>query len=893
MPRFWRQCRIAFRCVRFAAWLTVLAVLAAALWCNRVGVPDFLKARLVATLAERGVKLEFSRMRLSLVHGFIAENVRAGQTQTSASPALTARSVQLQLNFPALLHQRWQLDGLVLRDGEFTLPLSPTNALMLTNLQTALRFLPGDTWALDHFRADLAGAQIGISGEIAHAPAVLNWKFFDSHGTNSDAFMAAMQQFSGALRQIHFQGEPQLRLTLAGDARDPHSITIWLRATAAGVNTPWFAAHDFLADATLTAPASAPTNTAANSGFWTNLQPFRLVWSARLGTLHAQPLDAAAVRCAGIWAAPTLAITNLAAQLDGGNLTATATLDVTTRTVAFASASQFDWHAIAKLLPENLHAPLTKISWPQPPALRVTGNLRLPAWTNSATGQAKRAPELTLRGDVAFTNALIGHLKLDEVRTHFAYDDLLWDVPDLTVVQGRTRLLLSGEESEATKNFRCRVTGQLDAASVSALLPSAEAVHGLAVLTCHEPLTLAMDLDGNLRALEKLCATGRIALTNFAIRGEAFDSVASTFLYSNLVATIHAPEIWRANHTQWLKADTLWLDFRRMGIWITNGLVLTEPQSFARCIGPKTAHMLEPYQFLAPPLARVNGSAPIMNVQNGNDLKNTDLTIEIIRGVPFRWAKLATTNITGIIHWKQQSLTLTNLVAKLYDGDGTGHGYLDFRPLDHDSDFNFGFAITNIDLHLLAADLSTNKNTLAGRLSGAVAVTNASSATWRSWNGYGHAELHNGLLWDVPIFAFVSPLLNHVSPGLGNNRASQAATPFLITNGVIVTDALLIRTEMMRLQYSGTVDLEQNVNARVTAQLLRNLPVVGSLVSAVLMPVGKVFECHVTGQLGEPVVTPVYIPNFIPKMLMVPLHPIRSLEELFSPPSTNAPAVEK
>ncbi|MEI6078997.1 MAG: hypothetical protein WCS94_25715, partial [Verrucomicrobiota bacterium] len=104
-PRIWRQCRIAFRCVRFAAWLTVLAVLAAGLWCNRVGVPDFLKARLVATLAERGVNLEFSRMRLSLVHGFIAENVRAGQTQTPASPALTARSVQLQLNFPALLHQ--------------------------------------------------------------------------------------------------------------------------------------------------------------------------------------------------------------------------------------------------------------------------------------------------------------------------------------------------------------------------------------------------------------------------------------------------------------------------------------------------------------------------------------------------------------------------------------------------------------------------------------------------------------------------------------------------------------------------------------------------------------------------------------------------------------------
>ena len=40
------------------------------------------------------------------------------------------------------------------------------------------------------------------------------------------------------------------------------------------------------------------------------------------------------------------------------------------------------------------------------------------------------------------------------------------------------------------------------------------------------------------------------------------------------------------------------------------------------------------------------------------------------------------------------------------------------------------------------------------------------------------------------------------------------------------------------------------------------------------MAVGSFFECRVTGQLDDPVVTPV----FIPKILLVPLHPIRTLE---------------
>jgi hypothetical protein len=85
----------------------------------------------------------------------------------------------------------------------------------------------------------------------------------------------------------------------------------------------------------------------------------------------------------------------------------------------------------------------------------------------------------------------------------------------------------------------------------------------------------------------------------------------------------------------------------------------------------------------------------------------------------------------------------------------------------------------------------------------------------------------------------------------------------------------------MRLQYSGTVDLQQNVNARVTAQLLRNAPLVGSLVSTILWPVSKIFECQVTGQLQDPKVAPVWIPSPVADVL----HPIRSLKGIFVSPN--------
>ena len=146
---------------------------------------------------------------------------------------------------------------------------------------------------------------------------------------------------------------------------------------------------------------------------------------------------------------------------------------------------------------------------------------------------------------------------------------------------------------------------------------------------------------------------------------------------------------------------------------------MADPQAVTRAIGPKTARLMEPYHFLSPPLVRVNGSVPIINIMTGRDAEHADLTFEILRGMPFRWAKLSATNLTGTIHWLKQSLILTNLVAELYGGDGAGWGNLDFRPVGHDCDFNFCLAVTNINLHLLAADLSTNKNNLEGRLSGA------------------------------------------------------------------------------------------------------------------------------------------------------------------------------
>jgi len=891
-PGFWRKCRVGFRWCRRAALVAAVALICAFVWFDRVGVPDFLQRRLVENLREQGVELEFSRLRFSLFRGLIAENVRVGHPATPDSPTLSAGDVRLDLNYRAALRWQLQLDGFTLREGKFVLPLSPTNALQLDDIQTELRFQENDTWSLDNFKAGFAGAKLALSGDIAHAPEIRRWAIFRGAKTgDTAAARAQLQKFSDTLGKIHFLGAPQLSLTVAGDARDVHSFAVHLIVNAPGVQTPWAGARDVQFTARLTAPADAPTNDDASWSWWTNLQPYRLVWTARLAQLKSDKLDAESVSCAGSWRAPDLALTNLSARLGGGRLAGRAWLNVATREFGFTNSSRFDLHAVAALLTDKTRERLAEFSWTQPPALRAGGSLILPAWTNRQPDWRDEVqPTIQLLGELAFTNGAVLGANLDSADARFGYSNLVWRLPAVTLAQSKTRLEISGREDDATKDYRWHINGAFDPAAARPFLTASNAVRGFEIVQFAEPVHLDADVWGRLYDYDGIGATGRVALTNFTVRGVSMDSVTGELSYTNRVLEFSHLNLWRG--TQTLTAGRITLDFNRRLIFFKNGYSTADPAAIARAIGPKTAHILEPYHFLQPPTVFVEGCVPLHDINGVHDVDDADLNFDVVGGVPFQCLRLRAARVTGTIRWLGETLVLTNIAAELYGGTGNGFANFDFRVPHEGADYQFTAAVANINLHALAADLASATNHLEGALSGRLVVTRADTRDWRTPDGFGQARLRDGLIWDIPLFSILSPVLNAVSPGLGDSRATDAAAAFVITNGVIYSDPLEINTVMTRLQYSGTVDLRANVNARVTAQLLHNLWVVGPLISTIFTPVTKVFEYKITGTLEDPKKEPVYVP----KLLLLPLHPIRTLEELipggdnfFGP--TNAPSV--
>src|SRR6185436_1578082 len=105
--------------------------------------------------------------------GVVAENVGFGPATTNeAAPKFSLREMELRLNHGAMAHFKLQVDELRLHGGKLTWELAESNQaplrLTITNIETQLRLLPGDQWALDQFSATVAGASLRASGSITN-----------------------------------------------------------------------------------------------------------------------------------------------------------------------------------------------------------------------------------------------------------------------------------------------------------------------------------------------------------------------------------------------------------------------------------------------------------------------------------------------------------------------------------------------------------------------------------------------------------------------------------------------------------------------------------------------------------------------------------------------------
>lgn len=616
----------------------------------------------------------------------------------------------------------------------------------------------------------------------------------------------------------------------------------------------------------------------ASWDWWQLLRSWQMDWDGRVGPVTSPTLHVDQVETTGEWKFPNLVVRKLHGQLLDGQFDLAANLQAQSRELQARTTFDFDVHRIAPLFATNTQQWLREFEWKKPPRVAAEARLIFPAWTNRGPAFIKKSLEtLSASGDFESGPGGFRGVPVASARSHFALTNFVWLLPDLVVARPEGEVHLAGRENTSTREFQWEIQSGIDPKALKPILETA-AASALDFLEFSRPPFIRGQISGKWDRPDQIGISAQLALTNFTFRKESCDEFRASLQYTN--QSISLGDVFLRRGEEKITASKVIYDLQTELVHVTNGLSTMNPYLVTKVIGSEIYEAIAPYHFKDPPTVVVNGTLPTRSVSDAN------VTFKIA-GKAFNYWRFNVPEISGDVAWRGQLVTITNLQASFYAGKLDWEGKFDFSGPEG-ARFGFRGHATHADLRSLVADLTQTNTTLEGVLDGHLIITSADSRDWLTWKGYGDAQLRDGFLWNIPIFGIFSPVLNKIVPGVGQSRVNSATANYEVEKGLVRTTDLEMRAPTLRLQYVGNVNFQSRVNARVQAEILRDtLGGVGRAVSLALWPVTKVFEYKVTGTLNEPKRDLLYVPKF----LLLPFHPFRTLKEVFSPEGAG-PAVQ-
>ncbi|MDB6031889.1 MAG: hypothetical protein JWM16_2227 [Verrucomicrobiales bacterium] len=610
------------------------------------------------------------------------------------------------------------------------------------------------------------------------------------------------------------------------------------------------------------------------------LANFPVTASITVTNFQSQKLNVQRIGVKAGWEFPLL---HLAAEsrLYDGELTAKLKVNSKAREVVFEASSHFDAQKIGGLLTTNARRWLASYAWKEAPKLRAQGRIILPPSADGPIDWKKDImPTFSVSGEFDVGEGSYRGIPFLAARSPFAFSNMIWRIPELKVTRPEGELVADYFSDQRTRDFHWQLRSGIDPRAIKPFFDKENQQHVFDSLEFTTPPRVEAEIWGRWQDVQRLGAAGRVIVTNAAFRGEKVDFVSSWFRYTNQVLCLLEPKALTKGKEG--NAPGVSIDFIDRRVWFTNVVGNLDAHSVTRMIGKGATRALEPFQFDEPPIVRLNGSVDFKRGRHQDDLHFD------IAGQRFHWQGFLLQQVTANLDWVGHSLLVTNAHGTFRTGQVGGNADFNFGTERKGADFKFNLSMADLDLKTFVEQLGFKTNKLEGSLTGELHVTRGNTENWKAVDGNGFLDLKDGLLWDIPIFGVFSPVLNAVIPGLGNSRAKEATATYAITNGVIYSRDLEIRATAMRMEYEGAVDLDQRVDGKMGAELLRDMPAFGFVISKILWPVTKLFEYKITGTLKEPKTEPLYV---LPKIILMPFHPIKTIKELL--PDETKPPVEK
>ena len=464
-------------------------------------------------------------------------------------------------------------------------------------------------------------------------------------------------------------------------------------------------------------------------------------------------------------------------------------------------------------------------------------------------------PTIDARAELSFGETpaalVLGHVSVgkfacksvifESASADFSSDGTRWPLPRWTLRDFRLTHrtgAISGDVQQVPGDFRARLHSDINPKALRPLL-TGQAAETLGQFEFPQPPQLTLEASGTAPTPEALVVHGEVKLGPASFRGVAAESASATLHYENRVLSL-AP--FRVQRAEGGGGGGLYFDFRRDEVRFDKIKASVNPPEVMLWIEPKLVKDVLPYRFpRQPPSVLIDG---LVHTKGG---KTTRLSIDVKApaGMDYTFLKknLAFPQLSGRLLFTPDHLRISDLDASLFSGAVRGDA--DITLTKNRPNHSAHLALENVDFSSLTR-LFFNYDDSRGRLNLTCDFTGRGEDP-RTMEARGDVAVTDGNIFAIPFLGPLSTVLNGIVPGMGRDVARKATSTFVIKDGVISTEDLVVQGQGFSMLGHGKlffIDDKMDFDMRINAQ---------GLPGVLLFPVSKLFEYTAADKLSKPV----------------------------------------
>lgn len=298
------------------------------------------------------------------------------------------------------------------------------------------------------------------------------------------------------------------------------------------------------------------------------------------------------------------------------------------------------------------------------------------------------------------------------------------------------------------------------------------------------------------------------------------------------------------------------LDFNRATVGF-NGLSTADPHAVAKMLAPFIETIVGQFRFEGPTKVAAWGTAGYV------DFRRNDMDIEV-DAQRCGWKKLIMDRCTLSLRVAEDTTYINDVQADFCRGLVRGSGSI--YPVANTTNQRYYLKgnVREVNVQMLTHNLTGKAaDQYHGYLAGQLELEGfVNDPEGKTAVGHGSVEIGSGRLFQFPLFGGLSEFLGRIVPGLSLIvRQTDARASFVIKDGKIHSDNIVIEGEVITLACAGDYHFNGDLDFSVQVKLLKKNTLLGGILQVAMMPVTKMLEFRLTGTVKNPHWRPAYLPK--------------------------------